>query len=133
MATKITRRDKKAYVDWLKIAPEIAAKSLSSVPVPDCANSFYGNIWPAANEYFSVLNPIFLVQCLRLDLLNVRPRWLIRDGSTPLAQFFHRNLTLSCFAVTQSVYQHQQLIQRWVGERSLRHVLVQRSIAVSAH
>lgn len=47
-----------------------------------------------------------------------------------LGQGLHCNLAFPRVAVPQRVYQYQQLIQTRIGERSLRYVLVQRSVAV---
>jgi hypothetical protein len=79
MVSKSAASNPLKYVDWLGIESTR----------PERARSFGENFWPAANEYYSPLNPIFLSQ--RLRQFHRRPHWLIRDGAKPLSEFFRRN------------------------------------------
>jgi hypothetical protein len=77
---------KNEYVDW--IVNGIDLLPTRQLPVPHYARSFIRDLWPATADYFSPLNSIFLLQCVKLEHLNPRKRWLIRDGIIPLHYFF---------------------------------------------
>jgi hypothetical protein len=49
---------------------------------------FRDHLWPAALDYHSPLNPVFLAGCTDLGSLFDHPSWFVRDGLIPLLWFF---------------------------------------------
>ncbi|MEQ1877999.1 MAG: hypothetical protein ABL958_15255 [Bdellovibrionia bacterium] len=82
-------RDGYVQVDWFDAHKE-AETTLHKRPI-DPRFSFTRDVWPAATEYYSPLNPIFLSEKFYPAQLNERTIWLARDGLVPLLWFFKRN------------------------------------------
>src|SRR5690606_39422851 len=53
---------------------------------------------PISKDYYNPLNPCFTYEPKTLELLNVHPCWLIRDGALPLIDGLMRD----CFSGVQS-------------------------------
>ena len=73
------------YVDWYK-------KQVSSPPrlnkFPSHVDAFERQLWPFAQNYYSSLNPVFLLQLMGHLDFNIQNVWQIRDGYEPLSHFF---------------------------------------------
>lgn len=86
---------------------------------------------PISKDYYSVLNPCFSYEPKTLELLNVHPCWLVRDGALPLIDALMRD----CFSGVQSTLLFNRRLQKILPEelqrRSLFYDLV--SLSKSSH
>lgn len=82
---------------------------------------------PVSKDYYSVLNPCFTYEPKTLELLNVHPCWLVRDGALPLIDALMRD----CFSGVQSTLLFHRKLQKILPEelqkRSLFYDLVSKN------
>lgn len=82
--------------DWFYAHESVKAEAFKRGPT-NKANQLVSFLWPSATEYHSPLNPIFLVECMNVEILRSRSVWLVRDGLIPLLWFFKVNPTPGLF------------------------------------
>ncbi len=70
---------------------------------------------PAAMDYHSLLNPIFLADDMSTSVLGSRPVWLVRDGRLPLERFFAENPSPSGLHTHLLIHEslHQTIPKSW--------------------
>lgn len=73
--------------DWFESHPDFES-ARRTLPITNESRHYTDFTWPCSTDYLNPMNACFALQILNLEVLNKRPKWLIRDGLVPLLWFF---------------------------------------------
>ncbi|MCE3009999.1 MAG: hypothetical protein LW875_05255 [Proteobacteria bacterium] len=74
--------------DWFDNHPKNRDAQSNVLPITPEVKAYLEFLWPMAESYYSPITGVFLLQVVKLELLNKKQYWMVRDGLLPLLWFF---------------------------------------------